>query len=369
MNTQIRILQVTQIAPRWGVDLYRLLAQAFADNNKYTVTTVFIGHAAQPDQVEAYAGKVHFLNVNNRKRFWRIKAFYKLWQLCHNQRFDVVFCHHYKPLALVDIIVRLLNIPKCFNIHHNMGNFRYLSRKLFARYVLSKRWRFITISQAVKNNVVHAGIAANRIQVIYNAVDIAAIKHQLLTREQARIALGLVKEDFVFGTLGRLVQDKGQIYLLRAFAAIRAQLPSQCKCVLIGSGELRTYLIKQSQQLGVIHQVLITDTVAPQAAHYLRAFDCFVFPSIQEGFGLALVEAMLAELPIIATRAGGIPEVMGECGILVPAQDTSQLAQAMLAVYSNLTTGKLKIDDYSYHKRIQLFTQEVYQQQFRDLAL
>ncbi len=148
----------------------------------------------------------------------------------------------------------------------------------------------------------------------------------LLSRAEARRALNLPQDTFVFGTEGRLVRNKDQATLLQAFTLIKPHCPG-AKLIILGIGELEASLKQQITDNGLKDDVILAGFV-PNAVNYIRAFDNFVLPSIQEAFGRVLIEAMLAKCPIIATTVNGIPEVMGNTGILIKPKDPALLANA-----------------------------------------
>ena len=146
-------------------------------------------------------------------------------------------------------------------------------------------------------------------------------------RESARMHLDLPDSAFLFGSVGRLVGKKKHELLIRAFA--RAQLGEPCFLVLIGSGPLENSLRELVGSLDVEARVLFVGHV-DHASRYFRAFDAFVFPSgDQEAFGLVLLEAMSAGLPILASDAPGPDEVLGSAGIRFVSGDMEELADKL----------------------------------------
>jgi glycosyltransferase involved in cell wall biosynthesis len=141
--------------------------------------------------------------------------------------------------------------------------------------------------------------------------------------------LGLREDAFVFGIVARLSPAKDHAHLLRAFAGLAA-VDTRVRLVVVGDGELRADLLQLVRELGVKDRVVLTGS-REDIATLLGAFDCFVLSSYTEGLAMTLLEAMAAELPLVATRVGGNAEVVvdGETGIVVPARDTARLSEAM----------------------------------------
>lgn len=127
----------------------------------------------------------------------------------------------------------------------------------------------------------------------------------------------------VIGCVGRLDRVKGHDVAIRALA----KLPG-ARLVIVGSGGERQALRDLAAEVGVADRVSLPGW-SERVPEMLTGFDLFCYPSRYEGLGLALIEAMLAGLPCVASRVGGVPEVLGECGLLVPPEDPDALADAL----------------------------------------
>ncbi len=147
-------------------------------------------------------------------------------------------------------------------------------------------------------------------------------------RPEARRAPGLPPFDPLLGAVGRLSPEKGHVVLLRALPQIVAAFP-RAGLVLLGDGRSRPELEAEAHRLGIADRIVFLGYRRDVPA-LLAALDLFVQPSLYEGFGISLLEAMAAGLPIVASRVGGIPELVqdGTTGLLVPPQDPTALASA-----------------------------------------
>jgi len=132
--------------------------------------------------------------------------------------------------------------------------------------------------------------------------------------------------------VGRLTEQKGHTYLLDAFAQVMRVLPA-ARLLVIGDGELRPTLERRATRLGLHGSVIFTGR-REDVPRLMMALDVLALPSLWEGFGLVLLEAMAAGKPIVASRVSAIPEIVadGETGLLVPPRDVKALAQALLAL-------------------------------------
>jgi glycosyltransferase involved in cell wall biosynthesis len=156
-----------------------------------------------------------------------------------------------------------------------------------------------------------------------------------------RQRLGLPTAAPVIGCVARLMRWKGQAILVDAFAQVRRSLPD-ARLVLVGApsdrapdgrGDYADFLARRAAELGVADAVVFAGVIpTAQMPHVYGAIDVLAHPSFEEPFGLAVVEAMACGRPVIATGAGGIPEIIrdGVHGQLVPAQQPASLARALL---------------------------------------
>jgi glycosyltransferase involved in cell wall biosynthesis len=132
----------------------------------------------------------------------------------------------------------------------------------------------------------------------------------------------------VVGNVGRLHPDKDQATLLRGFAAALPYLPANSQLAILGKGRLERSLKELSLELGIADRVLFLGQV-PDARRYFRAFDVFALSSDHEPFGMVLLEAMAAGVPLLATACGGAEEVVEGVGILFPLGDAEHMAQGL----------------------------------------
>ncbi len=193
----------------------------------------------------------------------------------------------------------------------------------------------ICVSQAAAHECLKAGLHPERLRVVYDGVDPARVRSG--DRQRGRQALGIAQTERVLLTVAKLADCKGHRYLLEAMPAVLAQHP-EALCVLAGDGELRRELELLAEALGIAHRVRWLG-FRRDVPDLIQAADVFVLPSHTEGLCSTLIEAMLAERPIVATNAGGIPEALGASpnsteaptAWLAPGRDAPALARAILS--------------------------------------
>ncbi len=252
-----------------------------------------------------------------------------LRHLIKEHRFNLVITHRYKPCKLAVKATSGLAIDKRIAVFHGLQQFSSFSRKLFARMYL-RNWTIISVSSAVKRDLMRsgAGFRENQVGVIHNGLYCREVESILLTKQKARKMLGIPQEAFVYGNVGRLSDSKNQLCLINAFAVVAKKEP-QSILVIIGDGQRRNKLMHGIETLNLRDRIYLTG-YQKNAIAYMKAFDVFVFPSKQEGFGMALLEAMVSGIPVIGSTSGGIQEVLGDYPYIAPCDDIGAMTEYML---------------------------------------
>ena len=194
--------------------------------------------------------------------------------------------------------------------------------------------RIIVPSASLKRELMaYPWLPADRVDVIPNGI--ALEPPNASRRTELRRRWGIGDGEMVVGSVGRLVPQKGYRVLLDAAPRIMRQCP-RAKFVLVGAGRQRAELEDRAEALGISRLVRFAGaTDRPKDA--IAALDVFVLPSLFEPFGQVLLEAMVCSRPIVATRVGGIPEVVEheQSALLVPPCDSERLAQAILSLLTD----------------------------------
>ncbi|NQT22189.1 MAG: glycosyltransferase family 4 protein [Candidatus Omnitrophica bacterium] len=216
---------------------------------------------------------------------------------------------------------------------HGFFNKRRISR------IIYPCWgdRVIAISEAVKNHlkddfkvspkditVIHNGIDSEKYQEALEAKDVIALKRKLK-----------IEGGPVLGSIGRLSPVKGYKYLLCALKELKRDFPN-LRLVLIGEGPEEQKLRSLTKKLNLEDSVLFINSTL-DTKKFLALMDIFVFPSLQEGLGLSLLEAMASGKACIATSIGGISDIIedGKNGLLVPPADSHCLKEAIKRLLSD----------------------------------
>ncbi|WP_297838404.1 glycosyltransferase [Pseudomonas sp.] len=309
------------------LDCARQYASLFSGKG-YRVTTVFLTGAADSEVAAACASdEVLFLEYSSKAiRGLKLGAIRDLRKIASSRSFSFCIAHRFKPVYIALLATRLPVI----GVHHAFGDYHRRTRKLFAHIM---RWRLslLGVSDAVRDDIRKSlpKWPTGRIQTLYNRIDVEQLQAAQLPAAQARKELGLSSSAWIVGNVGRLHPDKDQATLLRGFALALPNLPTESQLVILGTGRLEQDLKELALELGIGSQVLFLGQI-PEARRFYKAFDVFALSSDHEPFGMVLLEAMVAGVPLLATAAGGAKEVVEGVGILFPLGDEQGLAQGLI---------------------------------------
>ncbi len=277
-----------------------------------------------------------------------IRTFVFIYKTLKQERPDVFHINSAKMGGIGMLAGRLLKIKKIiFTAHGWAWN---ESRSLISKLIIKKlSWltvlgshKTIAVSDAVRKGMDWPWVK-RKMPVIRNGVR----EFNLLDRDDAREKLSINNEEVLVGTISELHHIKGLDFLLKAWSKIDTG-----KLIIIGAGEEETNLKALAQELNLGERVVFKGFV-DEARGLLKAFDIFTLTSRSEGLPYAILEAGSAELPIIASKVGGIPEVIesSKDGVLVEAGDIDTIYKGL----QDLINNKEKRDSYgkSLHERIQ----------------
>ncbi|MBA1202910.1 glycosyltransferase [Pseudomonas capeferrum] len=325
-RSEPRVLQFCHGYDGPFLDCARQYASLFQGRG-YKVTTVFLTGAADPRVAAGCASdEVLFLTFSSKAvRGLKLDAIRALRKIAAERDFSFCIAHRFKPIYVALLATDLPVI----GVHHAFGDYQRAGRRLFAN-LHRKRLSLLGVSDAVRDDMRRClpQWPGERIQTLYNRIDVAALQANLVSREQARQHLGLDSQAWIVGNVGRLHPDKDQVTLLRGFAKALPGLPAGSRLVILGEGRLEQALRTQAAELGIAAQVDLLGQVA-DARRYFQAFDVFALSSDHEPFGMVLLEAMVAGVPVLATACGGAREVVEGVGMLFPLGDADQLGQGL----------------------------------------
>jgi len=257
-------------------------------------------------------------------------AAWALFKLIRDLKINLVHANDYWWGPISYIASRLAHVPCVVHIRQEVEPRR------IKQYWFKKPTRMIAVSDRIRNVVIESGVDPAHVTVIYSGINTSLTVNSdagKKIREQYRLA----DNQPVIGTVANLFQRKGYEYLIPAIVEVRRKIPD-LHCLIIGEGDPNYYalLMEMVQKQGLNQAITFTGFQSAVLAH-IAAMDIFVLPSLMEGFGIVLLEAMMMGKPIVATNVGGIPEIVDDTvtGFLVPQRDSSALAQRILCLLEN----------------------------------
>ena len=253
-------------------------------------------------------------------------------RLLEAQRPDIVHTHGYRPDLLDSGIARGMGIPTVTTIHgSSLMSWRTAVYEAVEYRLLPRFQAVVAVSRPLVADLRRARVPPERIHLVPNAWD---GRSQLLSRAEARSALGLPGDAFVVGWVGRLIPVKGCDVFLRAVSRL---CDPTVHASIIGSGPQRERLDALAAQNGLAGRVHFHGC-REGAANLFRAFDVWVLSSRSEGTPMVLFEAMAAGVPIVATEVGGVGDVVSQSEACLVRPDDPE---ALAACLQDIRSGRL----------------------------
>lgn len=240
-------------------------------------------------------------------------------------------------LAGVPVIVSTVALTIGRESYADVSKFRRSTYLLIDKLTSVYVNRFLVLSELHRDALAaDYDIAPGRIRKIYNGIELAEYDANEDNGRAVRRELGIDSSSPIVGFIGRLVQkQKGLPFLLQAAAKVKAVFPNG-NFLIVGDGPLKAELESLANDLNIFENCFFTG-FREDIPDILSAIDMLVMSSLYEGMPMVILEAMAASKPVIATRVGGIPELVkdGETGILVPPKDVDALADNIIALLKN----------------------------------
>jgi glycosyltransferase involved in cell wall biosynthesis len=313
------------------------------------------------------AGSISRLGAPVYELHWHTGNSYRaalpLANILRKQRIDVLHAHSWSTYCEAALAGFLARTPTVVITIHGMQTPYPQSKtailkhfvRISAERILSRTYTTIcAVSQGVKDYMVkEVGLNPQKVSVVYNGIKI--IDRNTPDEKEPRQAVQ--EEDFVLVWAGRLVPVKNLSGLLKALATVRGTVPN-VRLDLIGDGPDRESLEHEARALGVNDRIHFAG-YTPRVRDWLSRADIFVMPSHYEGFSVALLEAMAAGLPVVATEVGGNPEIVlqGKTGVLIPPNDTEALAKAIIDLHEN-TQLRMEMRRFAYKRVSEEFSMD-----------
>jgi glycosyltransferase involved in cell wall biosynthesis len=268
---------------------------------------------------------------------WDLAGVVRLRSFLRRERYDIVHTHTSKGGFVGRLAARLANVPVIVHTAHGFAFHERSPRSTSLFYSalerIASRWcdRIVSVSEFHRRWALELGICKPR-EIVAIPNGIAALPNPAVPPAESRRQLGATDRDMVILSMARLAPDKGLEYLITA-AAILSRTERQFRIVIAGDGPMRGRLEELTRNLGVADRVKFLG-FREDVSDLLAACDLVVLPSLREGLSIALLEAMAAGKPIIATSIGSHRELAGQAEIarLVPPADAAAISEAILQV-------------------------------------
>jgi glycosyltransferase involved in cell wall biosynthesis len=275
-----------------------------------------------------------------------LKAFLALRSLFRRERPAIVHTHTSKAGILGRWAAWLAGVPVIVHTPHGHVFWGYFGPAKTRLFILLERLtalitdRLVMLTDQERRDHLRFRVAPEeQFTTIHSGVDLRRFAASAGERDGVRKSLGIPEGAFVVGAVGRLTTIKGPRVLLDAARQVIDRYP-ETVFVYLGAGELLEELQEQAAALEIEANVRFVGW-QPDVASIMSTFDLFAFPSINEGMGKALVEAMAAGKPVVASNIGGIRDLVihGKNGFLVPAGDSAGLASKIIFLMENPSTA------------------------------
>ncbi len=274
------------------------------------------------EELRARRIRLHVLAPSCVKRRTSLRYAHELRRLVRRERPDVVHAHLYASGVAAAFATFVTGIPLVVT-EQTEAPWRSARARLTSRFVYRRAAAVIAVSNAIRDVLLtRYGVPAERVRIVRNSV-------------RPMPAASVARNGPTVGAIARLHPEKGLTFLLDAAPRIAALVPD-VRFVIVGEGPLRDELEAHAARTGIADRIRF-EGGRDDARELIAGFDVLALPSISEGTPLTIVEAMLAEIPVVASAVGGIPEQIEDrrTGFLVPPCDAESLATATVAALTD----------------------------------
>ncbi len=299
------------------------------------------------DLVRPFSVKTYIVNYNSMTSLIKIAA------ILYKEKIDVINTFLTKCSLLFSLVNIFFRVPLCCTLLNAISHEKlfYLQKRVypFVYFLLQKLCDGIIVNseQNKKHFIDVAKMDGNLIKVIYSGIDIDEFNR--FRNQKPR------DNKFVIGAVGRLSPEKGHIYLIKALTHININF----ECLFVGDGPLRAELENYVREVDLDKRIKFLGFQA-NIAQIMSQMAVVIMPSLNETFGINIIEAFALKKVVIASAVGGIPELVinGQTGLLFPVKDSSALAEKILYVYNNREEAQMMaMNGYEYFKKN--FTSEI----------
>ncbi len=262
--------------------------------------------------------------------FRRSLAIKKVARIIQQWQIDVIHVNDYWWGPIGVLASRVTSCPCVVHVRQEIEPMKV------KKYWLGEADMVVPVSQSIGNVLGEAGVSRKKLHVLWSGISQKSFNVSTSSiAAQTLVEIGGARP--ILGTVANLFPRKGLEFLVQAVGELKADYPD-IVLVIVGKGDphYEQHLKQQAKQLNIINNVVFAG-FQPHPELFISRFDIFVLPSILEGFGIVLLEAMSLSKPIVASRVGGIPEIVEheKTGLLVKPADAKDLYQALLTLLND----------------------------------
>jgi glycosyltransferase involved in cell wall biosynthesis len=272
----------------------------------------------------------------------------EILKFAKRNNFSLLHLHGYKGNILFGFIPKKFRkIPVITTLHGYTSTIKFNKMKVY-EWLDQKSLSFLDavvfVSNAMKIHPKLKNLNNKNIYVIPNGIPMSDNKvtkvNDIKNQTSDKKIKGFCSQGFTIGSIGRLSTEKGYQYLIKAVSLLEKR-GINTRLILVGEGHEREFLEKLTVQSGLEGKILFTGYM-DDAKNYIPFFNIYIIASLTEGLPITLLEAMQAKIPIIATKVGGIPEVLsnGQAGILIDSCSPDAIVQAVIKLYNDKELSK-----------------------------
>jgi glycosyltransferase involved in cell wall biosynthesis len=349
MFAKIKVIHIITRLDKGGSAENTYLTLKGMDKSRYEVSLV-TGPVEDPSQDrrnQIEESGVQYIQIPQLRRninlFHDFTALLRIYRFLKREKPDIVHTHTSKAGLLGRLAAKLAGVPSIIHTPHGHVFFGYFGALKTRIFILLEKFasritdKIVALTPREKADYLsYKVVEEDKLAVIPSGIELH--KYQQVPQEERsklRKELGIPENSAVLGTAGRLVPVKGPEFLLQAVGHVISEYPDTY-LVFAGDGPLRKSLEKNAVEMGLAKNIIFTGW-RDDMARVLSIFDIFCLPSLNEGMGRVLLEAMALGKPIVASDVGGIPDLIipGKNGFLVPPQHPEELAKQILFLIEN----------------------------------
>lgn len=285
---------------------------------------------------------------------WRLK------KICHSHSIDLIHAHS-SASHTIAVLSNILGCKTPVILSRRVDFAIKQNRVTLWKYNHTSVRRIICVSNAVADIIRPSIRKPHKITTVYDGIDLERF-HPPAPAGQFRKSLGISADTQLVGNVAALSESKDLFTFLRAAAAIH-ETHSDIHFVIVGEGELRSSVTEEIKRLGLDDVVTLAGFRKDIPAVF-RDLDIFLMTSKTEGLGSSIIDAFANKVPVVATRGGGIPELIshGVTGYLAPVGDHVQVAEFTRKLIDDPSLGN-QFSDAAYQVMLKKFTKEIMSEQ------